>query len=156
MGAPTHSAQHAVSKYKDAQVPARMSDELLQVQDSLHAFNRPKRSPRQVYVGHPQHTPAFRSEEWLDYDVATEILERFEGGVGVLTNDGSGNSQAGGFQASAGEVFVHTRLESPRRVQDRHPSRLESVQHVHSENHLLQRPWRHRPDHDGVKAGQRV
>ena len=122
----------------------------------MHAFNRPKRSPRQVYVGHPHHPPAFRAEERLDYDVAAEVLERFEGGVGVLTDDGSGNSQARGLQASAGQVFVHACLESPRRVQDRHASRLESVQHVHSENHLLEGSWRHRPDHDGVKARQGI
>ena len=87
-GGSLHGREHTAGQHENAQIPAGMFDELLQVQHALQPFQRPKRAPGQLSVGDADHASAFGAEQRLDHDVAAEGSKRLQGGVGVLTGDG--------------------------------------------------------------------
>ncbi len=100
------------------------------------------------------HAAALRAEQRLDDHVAAQQLERLQGRVGVLADDGGRHAQAGRLQQGRGQVLVHANLDGPRRIEDADAGRLEPVQQVHAEDDVLQRPRRHGADQDAVERGK--
>ena len=100
------------------------------------------------------HAAALRAEQRLDDHVAAQDLERLQGRVGVLADDGGRHAQPGGLQQGRGQVLVHADFDGPRRIEDADAGRLEPVQQVHAEDDLLQRTRRHRANQDAVERGK--
>src|SRR5207248_11658224 len=84
---PAHGSHDAAAEYQHAQVPTRMVDELLQIDNALQTFQGVKRAPGHVRVLHTHHPPSFRAEERLDHYVAAQLREGVERGLSVLAGD---------------------------------------------------------------------
>ena len=132
-----------------------MADELLKVEDRLRPLKGAEGAPGHFGVGDADHAAALGAEHRLDHHVAAQRGERFQGGVGVLTDDGRRHAQAGRFQQGSRQILVHADFDGARRVEDTDALGVQAMQQVHAENDLFQRPRRHGANHYAVVSGER-
>ena len=82
----SHRRQHLAVEDEDAQVPARMPDESLDIENRLRPFESAEDAPRQIDTLDAHHPLPFRSEQRLDDDIAAEPSECRQRRVRILAD----------------------------------------------------------------------
>ena len=90
-----------------------MRDEALKIEDRLRAFERAECSPGEFRIGDAHHAAALGAEDRLDDDIAAERFECGDRRVGILTDEGIRNGQAGCLQSHDGQILVDAESRAP-------------------------------------------
>ena len=120
-----------------------MADVLLEVEDRAQPLERVESPPGQLTVADADQSSPLGSEQWLDHDVASELIEGGQGFRRRLSGPGRRDRQPRRPEQGQGQILIDGRFHRSGRIEDRYSTRRDSMKGVQPEDDLLQAAGRH-------------
>ena len=140
VGCAFHGSRYLARDDEHPQISAAGGrDRALNVVDGPLELQRAEHSVGHVAILDANDPVAHRAEQRLDDDVFPQPLERLHGALVALADDRRRSPNAGAGKHRPCPRLVDRALERTRTVDDAHTERVEHMQRVHAEDHLLER-----------------